>query len=81
MDDSFSLGALLRLGLHHHVEACSEIVDRAEKELVIENALRKIEDAWGGLALAFAPHQVCCPCWAAQTYLRRQQELLLLRAA
>ena len=61
MDEGFSLGALLRLGLHQHVEACSEIVDRAERELVIENALRRIEDAWGGLALAFAPHQARFP--------------------
>ena len=58
MDESFSLGALMRLGLHQHVDACSEIVDRAEKELVIEKALRKIEDAWAGLALAFSPYQV-----------------------
>ena len=58
MDESFSLGDLARLGLHQYVEACSEIVDRAEKELIIENALRKIEDAWGGLALSFTPYQV-----------------------
>ena len=31
MDESFSLGDLMRLGLHQYVEACSEIVDRAEK--------------------------------------------------
>lgn len=58
MDEGFSLGDLMRLGLHHHVEACAEIVDRAEKELGVENALKKIEDAWGSLSLAFAPHQV-----------------------
>ncbi len=58
MDGSFSLGDLMRLGLHQYVDACSEIVDRAEKELTIENALKKIEDTWASLALAFTPYQV-----------------------
>lgn len=33
----------------------SEIVDRAAKELNIEKQIRKIEDTWGRLALAFVP--------------------------
>lgn len=31
MDDKFSLGDLLALELHNFVDACSEIVDRAQK--------------------------------------------------
>lgn len=58
MDESFSLGGLMRLGLHKYMDACSEIVDRAEKELSIENALKKIEDTWAGLTLEFTPYQV-----------------------
>lgn len=58
MDESFSLGDLMRLGLHQYVDACNEIVDKAEKELTIENALRKIEDTWSNLALAFTRYQV-----------------------
>lgn len=36
MDASFKLGDLLRLGLHNCVDACTEIVDRAQKELLVE---------------------------------------------
>ena len=57
MDASFSLGDLLRVGLHQAVDACSEIIDRAQKELIIEKALKKIEDTWGALALSFTPYQ------------------------
>ena len=60
MDDKFNLGDLLRLELHNYVDACSEIVDRAQKELVIEKSLRKIEDTWGALNLTFSPYQVGC---------------------
>lgn len=58
MDDKFCLGDLLALELHNYVDACSEIVDRAQKELNIEKQLKKIEDTWAGLSLAFAPYQV-----------------------
>eukprot|EP00955_Chlamydomonas_euryale_P098700 365162-Chlamydomonas_euryale.AAC.24 len=57
MDDKFCLGDLLALGLHNYVDACSEIVDRAQKELNIERALKKIEDTWAGLSLVFSPYQ------------------------
>ncbi|KAK9866454.1 hypothetical protein WJX84_011662 [Apatococcus fuscideae] len=57
MDDKFNLGDLLKLELHNYVDACSEIVDRAQKELVIEKSLRKIEDTWGALNLTFSPYQ------------------------
>lgn len=39
------------------VDACSEIVDRAQKELNIEKQLKKIEDTWAGLVLVFSPYQ------------------------
>ena len=58
MGDDFSLGDLMKLGLHQYVDACSEIVDRAGKELTIENSLKRIEDTWASLNLAFAPYQV-----------------------
>ena len=58
MDDDFSLGDLMKLGLHQYVDACSEIVDRAGKELTIENGLKRIEDTWASLVLSFAPYQV-----------------------
>jgi acetolactate synthase small subunit len=34
---------------------CSEIVDRAQKELNIEKQIKKIEDTWAVLALHFTP--------------------------
>ena len=58
MGDNFNLGDLLKLELHNAVEECREIVDRAQKELVIEKSLRKIEDTWAGLKLSFSPYQV-----------------------
>lgn len=57
MDEKFCLGDLLALELHNFVDACSEIVDRAQKELNIEKQLKKIEDTWAGLNLVFAPYQ------------------------
>ena len=56
-DDKFSLGDLIELELHNYVDACSEIVDRAQKELTIEKALNKIEDTWSGLDLTFSQYQ------------------------
>ncbi len=58
MDDRFALGDLLALELHNYVDACSEIVDRAQKELNIEKQLKKIEDTWANLNLGFKPYQV-----------------------
>ncbi|KAI8473051.1 MAG: flagellar outer dynein arm heavy chain beta [Monoraphidium minutum] len=57
MDGCFCLGDLLALELHNYVDACSEIVDRAQKELNIEKQLKRIEDTWRGLALVFTPYQ------------------------
>lgn len=53
MDEKFNLGNLLALELHQCVDAVSEIVERAQKELVIEKALKKIEETWASLNLAF----------------------------
>jgi dynein heavy chain len=58
MDDKFSLGDLLKLKLHVYADACAEIVDRAQKEAVIEKAIAKIADTWGGLQLNFTPYKV-----------------------
>ncbi|DBB00313.1 TPA: Dynein beta chain, flagellar outer arm [Trebouxia sp. C0004] len=57
MDSKFNLGNLLELGLHNYVDACSEIVDRAQKELIIEKALKKIDETWSLLSLTFSPYQ------------------------
>ena len=38
----FKLGALLAAGLHAHADACAEVVDRAQRELVVEKVLRRI---------------------------------------
>ena len=59
MDAKFCLGDLLKLELHNFVDACSEIVDRAQKELIIEKALARIEDAWSRFTLSFSQYQVC----------------------
>lgn len=58
MDAKFALGNLLKVELHNFVDACSEIVDRAQKELIIEKALARIEDSWATFRLTFAPYQV-----------------------
>ncbi len=55
LDDHFSLGDMLALNLHECVDVVSETVERAQKELVIEKALTKIEDTWTGLVISFAP--------------------------
>ena len=59
MDANFCLGDLLKLELHNFVDACSEIVDRAQKELIIEKALARIADSWSRFQLTFTQYQVC----------------------
>ena len=61
LGEDFSLGDLMKLGLHQYVDACSEIVDRAAKELTVENGLKRIEDTWATLTLSFAPLPSMCP--------------------
>lgn len=58
MGQGFSLGDLLRLQLHVYADACAEIVDRAQKEQVIEKALAKISATWESMQLTFTPHKV-----------------------
>ncbi len=36
LENNFRLGDVLSLGLHEHIDAWSEIVDCAEKELLVE---------------------------------------------
>jgi dynein heavy chain len=57
MDEKFSLSDLLALGLHEFVDDVQEIVDRACKELLIEKALKKVEDVWVGLNLTFSHYE------------------------
>lgn len=52
---SLTLGALLALGLHHHPDACAEVVDAAKKEAAVETALAAMEATWQGLRLGFPP--------------------------
>ena len=52
-DANFNLGNLMALQLHQFVDEVSEIVDRAQKESIIEKALKKIEETWVGLNLEF----------------------------
>lgn len=64
MDDNFRLGDLLALELHLYADACTEIVDRSHKELIIEKQISKIEATWAMLSLTFTPYQVSfdfCP--------------------
>ena len=53
LDDKFSLGDMLALELHACVDVVSETVERAQKELVIEKGLHKIEDTWSSLQISF----------------------------
>lgn len=53
---SFCLDDVLQLNLHEHVDAVSDIVETANKELKIDQKLRKIEGAWDGLRLEFVPY-------------------------
>ncbi|KAL4450636.1 hypothetical protein ABPG77_000992 [Micractinium sp. CCAP 211/92] len=57
MDSNFKLGDLLKLRLDTCVDACAEIVDRAQKELLVEKALQKIEETWRNMNLTFSAYQ------------------------
>ena len=76
MDASFCLGDLLKLELHNYVDACSEIVDRAQKELIIEKALARIADAWSRFELSFTQYQVRAhPIYCVVTVHCRQRDV------
>jgi dynein heavy chain len=55
-DESFSLEQLLELGLHAYVDNVQTIVDKASKQLIIENNLTKIEGIWKDMAFVFEEH-------------------------
>eukprot|EP01043_Picozoa_sp_COSAG02_P081122 COSAG02_NODE_19641_length_871_cov_17.389691_1_plen_286_part_01 len=55
-DDNFTLGNLLELGLHNFADEVADIVDIAQKELIIEKQLAKIEEVWGGLEVTYTPY-------------------------
>ena len=54
---SFSLDNLLALNLHRHVDAVSDLVEIANKELKIENKLNMIDDVWKKFTLKFDRHR------------------------
>jgi dynein heavy chain len=54
---NFCLDDLLRLNLHLHVDAVSDIVEISVKELKIENKLNSIEDVWNKFYLQFDRHR------------------------
>eukprot|EP00981_Chlorochromonas_danica_P014352 scaffold7822_cov179-Ochromonas_danica.AAC.13 len=53
----FCLDDLLALNLQYHVDAVSEIVEVANRELKIESKLIAIEDAWKKFSLKFIQHR------------------------
>jgi dynein heavy chain len=53
MDANFNLGDLIALKPFEFVDDVGEIVDRAQKELIIEKQLKKIEDVWANLDIQF----------------------------
>eukprot|EP00960_Hanusia_phi_P043077 755854-Hanusia_phi.AAC.7 len=57
IDDSFKLDDLLRLELHKFEDDVGEIVNRAQKEEKMEQALKKIGSTWVGLEFNFIQHK------------------------
>jgi dynein heavy chain, axonemal len=53
----FRLDDLLNLELHKFEEEVGEIVDRAQKEEKMEQALGKLEETWKRLEFQFIPHK------------------------
>lgn len=44
--ETFTLGALFKMGLHNFDETISEIVTAAVKEMSIEKGLKEVADVW-----------------------------------
>ena len=44
--ETFTLGALFKMGLHNFDESISEIVTAAVKEMSIEKGLKEVADVW-----------------------------------
>ena len=57
VDEKFSLADLLALHLHEFVDDVAEIVDRAQKELIIEKQLKKIDETWQNMCIEFHPYE------------------------
>jgi dynein heavy chain len=52
-DPSFTLERLIGFGIHHHAEEVLNIVEKAQKELLIEKALTKIVSTWEALTVDY----------------------------
>lgn len=57
IDDTFKLDNLLALGLHKFEDDVGEIVNCAQKEEKMEQALKKIAATWVNLELVFTQHK------------------------
>ena len=57
IDDKFKLDNLLALGLHNFEDDVGEIVNRAQKEEKMEQALKKIAGTWVNLEFVFSQHK------------------------
>lgn len=67
MDDKFLFGDLISLQLHKHEEDVRDIVDRAQKELLIEVQLQALSETWAKQEVLFIPlspslHASTPPC-------------------
>jgi dynein heavy chain len=58
IDDKFKLEDLIRLELHKFEDDVGEIVNRAQKEEKMEQALKKIAGTWVNLEFVFSQHKV-----------------------
>lgn len=58
IDDKFKLEDLIRLELHKFEDDVGEIVNRAQKEEKMEQALKKIASTWVNLEFVFSQHKV-----------------------
>ena len=57
IDDKFKLDNLIALQLHNFEDDVSEVVNRAQKEEKMEQALTKIEGIWVSLEFVFTQHK------------------------
>jgi len=57
IDEHFKLGNLLDLGLHKFEEDVGEIVNQAQKEEKMEQALKKINETWAVMEFQFVQHK------------------------
>ena len=57
IDEHFKLANLLALGLHNFEDDVGEIVNRAQKEEKMEQALTKISGTWVNLEFVFSQHK------------------------